>query len=63
MANNVVIIIEFGLTLPASILIFNIVKGISCIDEIFITKQKQKSKEQKKNWVASQQALSFNAPS
>ena len=37
-ANKVVKIIEFGLTLPASILIFNMVKGINCMDEILITK-------------------------
>ena len=32
------------------------------LEKLFITKQEQKSRN-KKNWVASQQALSFNAPS
>ena len=33
------------------------------LDELFITKQEQKARNKNKNWVASQQALSFNAPS
>ena len=32
------------------------------LDNLFITKWEQKARN-KKNWVASQQALSFNAPS
>ena len=32
------------------------------LDKLFITKQEKKARN-KKNWVASQQALSFNAPS